>query len=61
MTHQNSVIHFDAKRASDAYEVHQALVWLESRHPELKRNPRWCLLRTGAYADFAEAYTPEGK
>jgi len=50
------VIHFDEHHASEAYEVHKALVWLETRHPELTRNPRWCLLRMDAYEDFCRAY-----
>lgn len=50
------VITFDERAATDTYEVHQALVWLESRHPELKRNARWCLLRMDAYEQFANTY-----
>lgn len=53
------VIHYDQRRATDTYEVHQALVWLESRHPELKRNPRWCELRETAFTSFKAAFTKE--
>lgn len=53
------VFRYDERHATDAYEVHQALVWLEARHPELRRNARWLLLRMDAYEDFQAAFTKE--
>lgn len=50
------VILYDATKATEAYEIHQALVWLEIRHPELRRNARWCRLREGAFDEFRQAF-----
>jgi hypothetical protein len=36
----------------DAFNVHAALVAVEAKRPHLKDNPRWRLIRMGAY----EAY-----
>lgn len=50
---------FDEQRATDAFKVHVALLDQERRHPELKENPAWQLIRADAYVGFVEAFGGE--
>ncbi len=53
------VIRFDEQRAEDAYRAHIALLDQERRHPSLKKNPAWQMLRQDAYEAFALAFGGE--
>jgi hypothetical protein len=41
----------------DAWAVHRGLLLTELAEPDLANNPRWKLLRTGAYEDFQRSMT----
>lgn len=56
---QVPVIHFDERRASEAYQAHVALLDQERRYPSLKGNPAWQCLRADAYENFALAFGGE--
>ena len=56
---QIPVIRFDEQRANDAYLAHIALLDQERRHPSLKKNPAWQVLRADAYENFALAFGGE--
>lgn len=45
----------EERELADAFNVHAALVSLESKRPHLKNNPRWKLLRMDAYEAFWRA------
>jgi len=47
---------FDEDKASNAYEVHSALLRMEKLFPPLKRNPHWTVLRQDAFERFSEAF-----
>ena len=42
--------------ATDAFNVHRALVLAEKRDPNLQRNPQWQCLRMDAYEAFCRAF-----
>lgn len=50
------VIRYDADAASDAYEVHSALLRMERLFPPLKHNSQWSALRREAFERFALAF-----
>lgn len=53
------VYRFDEQRARDAYDAHIALLDQEQRHPQLKNNPAWRVLRDDAYENFVLAFGGE--
>ncbi len=53
---KHKVILYDESRASNAYEVHSALLRTERLVPALKRNPQWTIIRQDAFERFAEAF-----
>lgn len=42
------------QREVQAFAAHAALIKMELRHPSLKDNPFWTMLRQDAYERFAE-------
>jgi hypothetical protein len=50
------VIRFDMSSADEAYQAHTALIEVETKRPELARNPYWQALRDTAYARFKAAF-----
>lgn len=50
------VVHFDERKAADAYLAHVALLECELRDPLLRANPAWVILRQDAFERFANAY-----
>lgn len=49
-------MHYDHRKASDAYAVHSAMLRMERFNPELRSNPQWTILRQDAFERFAEAF-----
>lgn len=43
--------------ATDAFEVHSALLHAEAQRPALRQNPRWNLVRMDAYEAFHNLMT----
>lgn len=44
------------QEAFEAFEVHRALVATERAAPNLRRNPRWQLIRMDAFEAFNNAF-----
>lgn len=53
---QVPVILCDELNASEAYEVHIALLKAEKANPSLRDNPIWTIHRQDAYERFAVAF-----
>ena len=53
------VVHFDERRAANAYAAHTAMLDQERRFPSLKSNPAWIVLRADAYEEFALSFGGE--
>ncbi len=50
------VILWDEKRATEAWEAHQALLLTQAANPALACNPAWTVLRDDAYENFALSF-----
>lgn len=44
------------REATDAFEVHRALLLAERRNPKLRNNPQWLLQRMDAFEAFNNAF-----